>query len=310
MTITREPQVEPAAAASNVGAHMLLVLGVFACSTAVILIKASTLPAAILASYRLAVAAVLLTPTFVVARRAAGMSIASLLARSAPGALFLAGHFITWAWGARATNAANASLIVNLSPVAMPVILLLTGSELISRREIVGTLIAVAGVLVLCMKGLRFDPKTAPGDAVCFISMLLFTCYLAVARRGRGDRSIWLYTVPLYWVASAVCLVVAVIGGVRPLLPSSGREGLLILGLGVIPTVIGHSILNRCMQGLRAQTVMVFNLCQFIFARLLTWLLWNEIPAPRLWVASVLVIAGVLTTLRGPTAVPADEVPE
>jgi len=44
------------------------------------------------------------------------------------------------------------------------------------------------------------------------------------------------------------------------------RQWLMLIGLGIIPTVMGHSVLNHCMHLLRGQTVSIFNLGQFVFA--------------------------------------------
>ena len=56
----------------------------------------------------------------------------------------LAAHFITWAYGARMTLTAQASLIVNLAPVAIPFFLHWLLRERINCREILGTGLALS----------------------------------------------------------------------------------------------------------------------------------------------------------------------
>ena len=96
---------------------ILLVVGVAACAASVILIKGSGCHPVALAGWRLCLAAALLTPIMLCARRGDPRPLSRLINRSAPGAVLLALHFITWAWGATHTSAANATLIVNLVPV-------------------------------------------------------------------------------------------------------------------------------------------------------------------------------------------------
>ena len=98
-------------------------LGVFACSTSVILIKKSALDPALLSALRLLLAAFLLSPLFLHARaqhRERWQPRDAL--KSVLPALALAAHFISWVSGARATLAANASLIVNMVPLVIAVL--------------------------------------------------------------------------------------------------------------------------------------------------------------------------------------------
>jgi drug/metabolite transporter (DMT)-like permease len=44
---------------------------------------------------------------------------------------------------------------------------------------------------------------------MCLVSMLLFALYLALGRRNRDFPSVWLYVIPVYGQAAAVCLLVA-----------------------------------------------------------------------------------------------------
>lgn len=285
--------------------YLQLLLGVFACSCAVIFIKASTTHPVVLAALRLALAALLLTPLYRRERRrhAAAFSPDHLRRTWLP-ALVLAAHFVSWAYGARLTLAAQASLIVNLVPVAIPFFLHSLVGERITRREIAGTAIALGGVLLLTARDAWRGGGDAGGNLVCFGSMLVFAAYLALGRRNRDFPSIWLYIVPVYWRAALLCALVAL-----PWLPTfavnSGREWALMLGLAVVPTLVGHSLLNAAMRHLRGQIVSLANVGQFVFAGLMGWLLFREVPPPVFYGASGLVLAGItLVVLNQPAPPP------
>jgi len=111
--------------------------------------------------------------------------------------------------GVRMTALAQASLIVNLVPIAMPFFLLWLASERINRAEVAGTALAIAGVLVLSIRDARAGGGSLAGDALCFFSMILFALYLSLGRRNRDLRSIWLYVVPVYAQAGLICLLIA-----------------------------------------------------------------------------------------------------
>ena len=275
-----------------------LLLGVFACSTAVIMIKASETHPVVLSAYRLLLASAVLTPVFVYHLRREGCDYRLVhLKRSLIPALLLALHFISWALGARLTFAANASLIVNMVPLVMPFILLTLLRERVHGREIAGTLFALGGVGLIGFSDYTLDAGLLFGDFVCFVSMLLFALYLALGRRNRDFSNVWLYLVPLYWMAGIICLLASVAMGL-PLTGHSGTEYGLLLGLALIPTIVGHSILNYSLKFFRGQVVSVVNLCQFIFAGTMAYLIFSEIPAPAFYAAAALVAGGAWVVLR------------
>lgn len=277
------------------GEYLLLVLGVYACSTAVLMIKASEVHPVMLAGWRLVLAAGLLTPVFWRAWRVDGRAVGVLLGRSWLGAVLLAAHFVSWAAGARMTLAANGSLIVNLVPVAMPFLAYFMVGDRITRREVVGTVVALAGVGVLMFGRVDLGGAGFWGDVTCFVSMVLVTAYLVLSRKRGDGTSLWLYVVPLYWIAGVLCLVVGLVWpGTGEWLPADAREWLLLLGLAAVPTIVGHSLLNRCMRTLRSQVVSVANLGQFLFAGGMAWLLFSEVPGVRFYAAGVLVVAGAV----------------
>ena len=275
------------------GRILLLVLGVIACSTAAILIKASLTHPLVLTALRLPIATLVLSPLFFLHLRRDPAAFTRAHARRIvlPACVFAA-HLITWAYGARMVLSAQANLIVGLAPIALPFFLHALVGEAINRREIVGTSIALAGVAVLSARDAIAPGGSVTGNVMCFVSMVLFAWYLALGRRNRDFPSLWLYIVPVYFLAGLICLAIA-----SPLLAgigaTSAHEWLLIVGLAVIPTIVGHTILNQSMRHLRGQIVSLANLGQFIFSGVIAYFLFHELPPPLFYVASVLAVGGV-----------------
>jgi len=290
----------------------MLILGVYACSTAVIMIKeldrlgGVEIHAALVSSYRLLVAAVILTPLFLrdLLRHRRRYTRRHLLRSVLPAAL-LAAHFISWIAAVPMTTAANASLIVNMVPVVMPFWLFLLIRERINRRELSGTLLAVAGLAVLGASSFHLSTRNLLGDVTCFVSMLFFAYYLALGRRNRDYPTVWLYLVPLYAIAGVLCFAVGVCLA-SPIRPYTFDQVKFIIGLGVVPTVVGHSLLNLSMRHLRGQAVSMGNLGQFVFAGLMAWWWQHETPHWAFYPASALIVAGAIIALR---AMPAQDLP-
>lgn len=279
---------------------LLLVLAVWAMSTSVILIKLSDLGAADLSFWRLLFATLLLAP---LALRAASrhrdvFHAATLRHCLIPGIL-LGLHFITWVTGARMTPAANATLMVNVSPLVMPLLLILFAKERVTGREWVATGIALAGLAILAIADYQGGEDHWIGDLVCAGSMLLLAAYLALGRaNGMRFPDPWLYTVPVYAVGAVVCLLWLLASGRGPALPT-GREWWIVAGMTLLPTVLGHGLVLLVLRRLRGQLVAVLNMGQFIFSGIMAFLLLHEVPTRAFWPTSILVVlAGVLMVVR------------
>ena len=288
---------------------ILLFLGVLACSTSALFIKASHTQPIVLTALRLTIAVVLLTPVYLHERRKHREAAASLgLARTLPPAVVLAAHLISWSIGARMTAVAQSTLIVNLVPVAMPFFLFWFARERITRAEVVGTGIAILGLVVLTYHDLGAKGGSLAGNGVCVVSMLLFALYLALGRRNRDFPSIWLYVIPIYAQAALICLA-ASLPWMGSFETTSPREWSLMLGLAVLPTVTGHSLLNASMRHMRGQVVSLCNVAQFVFAGVMAVILFGEVPPAIYYLSSALVVSGVILVVLAtpPGQLPNDE---
>ncbi len=297
---------------THVGEILLLYLGVAACATSVIFIKQSTVHPALVPAYRLAIASLLMAPAFFrESRKHAGWLTGRRFAGLLLGALLLALHFIAWTAGARLTPSTNGTLLVNLAPVVMPFILFFQLGERLTRREWTGTALSFAGILWLAASDYRFDRAHCLGDLLCFVAMLLFAFYLVIARVHRDIPSIWLYSVPLYAMAALISLALAApFAHVVEIYPA--REYLYLGALALLPTIGGHTLVNRAMRNLRGQTVTLATSTQFIFAGVLAAAFLGEKTPSSVYPAAALVAAGALVVIlsKPPSTVPAQAISE
>ncbi len=272
-------------------AVLLLVFGVLAGSTSVIFNKLSGEHPLLLAGWRQLIAALVLLPLALRDWKGRGLSLRATLGRTALPGLVLALHFITWIAGSRQTLAANAALIVNLVPLVMPFLLTLAVGERVRAGEAGGSLVALAGVALLAFSDLRLGLATWQGDLLCLLSMLTYGVYLVLARRNSEGGSLWTYVVPVYAIGGLACLALA-LPLASPLKAYAPREALYILGLALLPTVIGHTVLNASMRRLRGQVVSVIGMAEFAFSGVLAWLILGEVPSRLFYPAAALVVVG------------------
>ena len=143
----------------------LLVLANIVGGSSAIMIKASTIHPILQASYRLLFAALFLAPLFFKELKRSGARLSFRLIAPAllPG-LALGIHFITWTLGARLTLAGNATVIVTMVPVAMPLFVFMLTRELPRKAEVAGTVVALGGIAILAAYDFRRS-KNAPAPS-------------------------------------------------------------------------------------------------------------------------------------------------
>lgn len=283
---------------------LALIIGILACSTSVIWIKLSNVEPVLLTALRLAIATAALAPFAVRDWRRYRDQLDWSHVRDVivPGVV-LAVHFMTWIYGARLTLATNGSLIVNLTPLATPFLLAALSGEWISGREALATCLASIGLAILFVSDYRLSPETLSGDLVCFVSMLLVATYLVLGRRFRHHPTTLLYVTPVYAIAAVVSFAVAPFTATGESL-DWWAEAPAVVMLALLPTVVGHSLLNQAMRRMRGQVVSIVNMTQFVFAGVLAWLALGERPQAVFYAAAALVIAAgvVAATPRKPPA--------
>jgi len=277
---------------------MAMWMGILVCATAANLIQAGRMDPVHLAAARVAIAAVALLPGWWRERRGCDWPTlrADLRAAFWPGVL-LGVHFMSFLAGVRMTSVANATLLVNLAPAIVPFFAHSILGERITGGEVAGTALGLLGVGLLVAGDFHVDRRTFVGDLTCLGSMVFFAAYLVLGRAQRHERGLWAYVVPLYAMAALTCLP-AVWARSSPPDLDLRREVLVALGLGLGPTVIGHSALLYAVRFLRSQTVTLANLTQFVFAGTLAWALTGERPSLRFYPAAALLVAGAVLAIR------------
>jgi drug/metabolite transporter (DMT)-like permease len=277
---------------------LLLLAGNLAVSAAVIFIKASAIHPLYQAAWRVLGAALVLTPFYFRDLKRFGLTLSWKLVRPSivPG-IVLAVHFASWLVSVKMTLAANASIIVNMMPVAMPFIAWVLHRERINAREVLGTALTVAGLAILGWNDFHLNPATFAGDLLSFVSMLFYALYLALAKRHNTLPSNQLYVVPLYYTAGLLCMLFALPFASPLAQPFDAANLGLLAALILLPTVIGHSIFNYAMRFARSQLVSLFMFTQVIFAVLLAVFILGEIPSPAFYPAAALMTAGMILSV-------------
>jgi len=279
---------------------VLVLIGAFAAAWSAIFIKLAGTHPVLLSSYRLLLAAAILSPRYLkdASRFNMPVGFSSFRPVLVP-AVLMAAHFISWTVGARLTYVANSTLIVNMVPLAMPFFAFFLYRERLERTELIGTVLSLLGTFLLVGADFRISFDTFVGDMVSFVSMVFYTGYLACAKVKNRMPSVWLYVVPLYYAAGFICLAAALFVVPPWAEACTPQDAVAILGLAVVCTVVGHSIFNYGMKRLRGQLVSLLALTQALWAVVIAFLLFDENPTFAFFPASLCILGGIVIVVIG-----------
>ncbi|NLW16552.1 MAG: DMT family transporter [Firmicutes bacterium] len=278
--------------------YLVLALGVVAVSGAAVFIKLSSAPPLVIAGYRLLLASLMLFPLawlnhrqefLLLSRRQRTLLVASGLA--------LAMHFAAWVSSLRYTSVASSTVLVSTQPIFVMILSYLLHKEKVSRQQLVGTGLALAGSLLI---GLADTGGTAPaplrGDILALIGALAAAVYFLCGKTLRSQMAVIPYAASVYGISAIMLLLLASLTG-NQLWPYSPREWLLFAALALICTVIGHSSLNWALAYLPTAAVGIATLGEPLGASIMAYIIWREVPAPLQLAGSALLLSGILLFL-------------
>jgi drug/metabolite transporter (DMT)-like permease len=282
--------------------HAPLVVGlaVVVVSFAAILIRLCTVPTAVIAAFRLALASLVLLPIFAgrarslrVRRRDVGFC---LLA-----GLFLSLHFLFWIESLKLTTVASSVVLVTTSPIFAAIFAWLALRESIGRKTVFAIVLCLAGGLVIGRGDFALGREVLRGNILAVLGAAAFGAQFVTGRGVRRHMDFLEYAFITY-TASAVMLVgwAALRSHAFAGFPAVNYLWFALLAVG--PQVFGHTSLNWALRYMPAPKVAICILGEPIGSALLAWLFFSEVPGWSLLAGAALILYGVYLTLTDRSA--------
>ncbi len=181
-------------------------------------------------------------------RQRAGVALAGAL---------LGAHFGLFQWGLDETSLPAAVSLVSLEPLAVVLTAWIVFGIAPRPLERVGVLVATAGA-VWVSRGAGEGDHHLFGDALVLGAVLLFGFYVACAR-GLRDALPVQHFAPLVYLVAALVLAAPLpwltATEEAQLWPLSSWSLLMIAGIGLVPTVVGHTLLQKAARTLSPSLV-------------------------------------------------------
>ena len=271
---------------------LLLTVGLFATSFPAILVRLADADAVAIAFYRNFLASIFVLPIVLFNLRKA-KGILKLLPQMFLTSFFLSFHFITWNASLKLTTVSSSLVIVATQPIWSAILGMIFLKEKLSLRGFVSILIALCGIAGIGFLDAGKGSGHLLGDILALLAAILVSCYLITGRsvKDRIPLSIWLFSI--YFTSSMMILIVGLISGTE-MRGFSQKTYLMFFLMALIPSFVGHSLLNYCVRHLEAYKVQLGILLEPIVSSILAYFIFIEKPETLFYPFATISIIGVI----------------
>ena len=235
-----------------------------------------------------------------------GLSRRDLLVAAGAGVM-LALHFWSWNASVGLTTIAASATLVNMMPAIVAAASARWLGEVPSRRQTIGSGVAMLGALIIAIPDLLQAAGASAGgtstallgDALAVVGAVTAALYYVAGRRLRATLDLWAY-VGIVYGACFVTLAILALSLRLPVWPQPPRQLAIFLGLALGPMMLGHTGMNYALRYMPAYVVNLTVLGEPVGATLLALLLpgIGEVPGAWTLAGGAVLLAGVVMAGR------------
>jgi len=252
-------------------------------------------------AFRLALAALLMSPALPRARREGKLSSRTIRWASIAG-VFYAVHFGTWVASLSMTSVTASVTLVTATPLLLAVIGWLAGRDAPHARLWIGLGLAAFGTIVIGLADASASASALLGDALALIGAVAMALILLVIRREQASLEAVSFSSIAAVTGAAVLALVLVIRGIAvgawPDLPSPASLA-WVAATAVVSQLIGHTALTWATQRTTPTVVGLATTAEPVIAAIVTFLWLGETPTTLVVVGSALTLLGVIVGMTG-----------
>lgn len=202
--------------------------------------------------------------------------------------------------GLSLTTATNTSLLAVMIPVFAFLISVLIGNDKLSRRKVLGIILAACGVIYLIDPAkASFSSATTQGDILIILNSLSYAIYVAVSKKlisyyGALKSIAWLFL-----FASVVNVPIGLFALQTVNLSEIGSLAwLAVAAIVVFPTILAYYWNAWALERVEPSVVAVYIYLQPLIGTFLAVFLLGEQWKPRIFPAMALIFTGVYLVIR------------
>ena len=275
--------------------YLALIVGMFAISTSAILIRwtSDETEPLVIGSYRQTFATLLFVP-FLIKDKAQELSSLpqARITEMVVIGILLGAHFGFFISSVKATSVAASVLLGTCHIVYVAIIGWILFGEGLTRKGIIGTCLALSGIVILFWGDLVQDPGNFDGNVLAFISGILAGFYYLGGRKLRKEISLSTYALVVYLSSAITMWIVVIVQDLEYLnIPNSDFQLFFLMAL--VPTLLGHTMQNWALAFLPAYVVSITLLTEPVGSGILAWHFFEEVPSIGVFIGGLIVLFGV-----------------
>ncbi len=287
------------------------IVAIIACSWAAIFIRwADDASPLVIAFYRMLIASIFWVPLFWVGHSKSSAKPKKLSSKQLKlmvvSGIFLALHFAFWITSLRYTSISSSVFLILTQPIMVAIAAHFFLSERLNRWNLLALLATLIGALLIIGGDINLSSDHLKGDLLALIGAASVGVYFIIARIVRPDKEdepgveLFRYLPIVYTTATLTLFVICLIFG-ESFGPFAKQTWWALIALGIVPTIIGHSLFNWSLKYLPSLPVNIALVGEPIGASVLAFILLSEYPSKGLLIGSIfMVLAVVLVFVKPP----------
>jgi drug/metabolite transporter (DMT)-like permease len=220
--------------------------------------------------------------------------------------VFIGLHFVFFTASLKDTTILNATVLVSTVPFFSMLVSILFFKLMPTRFALVGLAISFIGVCVIALGETSLFKPSGPGisqslrgDLEAVAAALAEVVYLNYGRKVRSQMNILSIMIPIYAFTAFVIGIVSIPAGNPAFSLLSFPSSILpLLGLGLLPTAIAHTLYFSSLSNLKSFETATMSLLEPVGATILGIAVFQEIPAPIFVAGAGLTLAGIFFTIK------------
>ena len=188
-------------------------------------------------------------------------------------------------------NIANATVFGTMAPLFVLFIEIYFGKP-ISKKLIFGLLIVLLGSLIMFIFDFSIDNNLTFGNILAIACSICFAFVFILSDQVRKTDSSFNFSKNVFIYASITLFLIAIVRGI-PFLSITFNDFIFLFILGLVPTIIGHSVLYYLVNYLRPTIVASIPLGEPFIATIFAWILFEN------QALNEYILFGGITTLLG-----------
>ena len=274
-----------------------LIIGIISISIFPVLVKWAPVSGVTSAFYRMLLGLLFLLP-YVLFRRKFTMPGGALWLHIVLCGIIFATDIAVWNLSIHYSNATQATLLTNLSPVWVGVGTFLFLPDKPGSRFWLGTLVALTGMVVLIGIDTFTSMKLDLGFALAVLSGLLYATYMLVSKTVLNKIDIVSFMTVSMAVSSIYLFVICLIFK-QPLWHFEPVIWGVFAVQGLVCQLIGWLTINSAMKQMDAKSVSLSLLSQAVVTGLFAWLFIGEEITAQMIVGGIIILIGIAITYTG-----------